>query len=561
MKKQSTIILWCLLAILSGCTTAQFDKHHSSDSSPEPKLSLDEAKAAFEETYSIALTKSGSGNGHRNKLSPGEFTPLWDNAAYSENPKACSYDVKLITERKVYAIVAEFRKGKSVAEKVQVHQRLVTIKNESYPRTCCYILSLIPDYGCDGGDRMEERFRCCSDKGLFSGLAVYSALGSSAILRIDRYRNGTRLDGVYIPAGNGSKESRLEKAASMLRGITLINRRSVTTKSFGEDFWDDDDEWDYGDPEDYTDIGGGFYQDDDGDLFIDTDGDGMPDSMFIIGGGIYEDTDKDDTALDDPYWMWNQDLNDDGGGYYGGQPGTKPQPGKDKDTLIILDTIRKMPADLSRYYGTKEFYRERALDFKRRHPGIEPPSYYMEYGYEYCKRFNESTRQRLSYMGQIWCDNVTVALQKEVDFIIMNFPEIELFPDLLRHQAFQSHVNAYIDSGILELDIRDKLLIFLTVDMKELLTYDSTKQIRAVMLQQTIHYATHTSSAYRDSDFIIHNLDWIMTEIREYVNRNRGSDTKSSSINAEQEIFDLIFGQLIDYYEKNIPGFSLPENN
>ncbi len=104
----------------------------------------------------------------------------------------------------------------------------------------------------------------------------------------------------------------------MLRGITLINRRSVTTKSFGEDFWDDDDEWDYGDPDDYTDIGGGLYQDDDGDLFIDTDGDGMPDSMFIIGGGIYEDNDKDDTALDDPYWMWNQDLNDDGGGYYGG---------------------------------------------------------------------------------------------------------------------------------------------------------------------------------------------------------------------------------------------------
>ena len=307
MKKLSAIILWCLLAILSGCTTAQFDKHHSSDSSPEPKLSLDEAKAAFEETYSIALTKSGSSNGHRNKLSPGEFTPLWDNAAYSENPKACSYDVKLITERKVYAIVAEFRNGKSVAEKVQVHQRLVTIKNESYPRTCCYILSLIPDYGCDGGNRMEERFRCCSDKGLFSGLAVYSALGSSAILRIDRYRNGTRLDGVYIPAGNGSKESRLEKAASMLRGITLINRRSVTTKSFGEDFWDDDDEWDYGDPEDYTDLGGGLYEDNDGDLFLDTDGDGIPDTMLINPSICTPDDDFDDWPTTEDNWPYYDD--------------------------------------------------------------------------------------------------------------------------------------------------------------------------------------------------------------------------------------------------------------
>ena len=359
MKKQSTIILWCLLAILSGCTTAQFDKHHSSDSSPEPKLSLDEAKAAFEETYSIALTKSGSGNGHRNKLSPGEFTPLWDNAAYSENPKACSYDVKLITERKVYAIVAEFRKGKSVAEKVQVHQRLVTIKNESYPRTCCYILSLIPDYGCDGGNRMEERFRCCSDKGLFSGLAVYSALGSSAILRIDRYRNGTRLDGVYIPAGNGSKESRLEKAASMLRGITLINRRSVTTKSFGEDFWDDDDEWDYGDSDDYNDIGGGFFEDEDGNKYFDTDGDGVPDSMVIEGGGINGNDDgddnKDDNGLDDSWWLWNPNPDDDG------NEGYNPEE----------DPYYNTNDDFDGHTGDDDDYDENDEDYKRGKEGLE----------------------------------------------------------------------------------------------------------------------------------------------------------------------------------------------
>ena len=350
MKKQSAIILWCLLAILSGCTTAQFDKHHSSDSSPEPKLSLDEAKAAFEETYSIALTKSGSGNGHRNKLSPGEFTPLWDNAAYSENPKACSYDVKLITERKVYAIVAEFRNGKSVAEKVQVHQRLVTIKNESYPRTCCYILSLIPDYGCDGGNRMEERFRCCSDKGLFSGLAVYSALGSSAILRIDRYRNGTRLDGVYIPAGNGSKESRLEKAASMLRGIILINRRAVTTKSFGEDFWDDDDDWDYGETDDYTDVGGGYFEDSDGNLYFDTDGDGMPDSMVIDDSVCTPDEDDDDSSSFDDSYLWNPNPEEDPyyreHDYYDGHEESNDDEEPDEDYERGKEGIEKMQKDL-----------------------------------------------------------------------------------------------------------------------------------------------------------------------------------------------------------------------
>ena len=376
LKPRPFLIVWLAsLNFLFGCTTAQFDNCYDIGSSTTPRITIDEAKAAFEETYSASITKSGNDKRHRNKLYPGEFTPLWDNAAYSENSRACSYDVKLITERKVYAIVAEFRNGKSVAEKVLVHQRLVTIKNESYPRTCCYLLSLIPDCGCDGGDRMAEQFRSSADKGLFSGLAVYSALGSGAILRIDRYRNGVQRDGVYIPSRKGSLESRLAKAASMLRGISLINKRAVTTKSFGEDSWDDgdydwgdgdsdgDDGWDYGDPNDYTDIGGGFFEDEDGNKYFDTDGDGVPDSMVIEGGGINGnddgDDDKDDNGLDDSWWLWNPNPDDNGNeGYnpeddpyykdddnYDGHTETK-QDEDDEDYKRGKEGLKKMQEDL-----------------------------------------------------------------------------------------------------------------------------------------------------------------------------------------------------------------------
>lgn len=114
----------------------------------------------------------------------------------------------------------------------------------------------------------------------------------------------------------------------MLRGVSLVNRRAVTTRSYGEDFWDDggssggdDGGWDYGDSDDYTDIGGGFYEDAAGDKYYDTDGDGMPDTMVIEGGGIdgNDDGDEDEDGgdgLDDKWWLWPSDPDGSGDGGY-----------------------------------------------------------------------------------------------------------------------------------------------------------------------------------------------------------------------------------------------------
>ena len=583
MKKLSAIALGCILMILSGCTVAQFDNPNGNGRPAEVKLSIEEAKEAFEETYSASITKSGNDKRHRNKLSPGEFTPLWDNAAYSENQRACSYDVNLITERKVYAIVAEFRNGKSVAEKVRVHQRLVTIKNESYPRTCCYILSLIPDYGCDGGDRMVEQFRSSADKGLFSGLAVYSALGSGAILRIDRYHNGVRRDGVYIPNGNGCLESRLAKAASMLRGISLINRRAVATKSFGEDSWDagdygwgdgDDDGWDYGDPNDYTDIGGGFFEDEDGNKYFDTDGDGVPDSMVIEGGGINGnddgDDDKDDNGLDDSWWLWNPNPDDNGNEGYNPEddPYYKDDDNYDGHTETKQDDDEedndKNPKRLSEYYGTKEYYEKRVEDFNKRHendnPKPEPPGYYMEYGDKYYKIFTEEVRDKLSDAGKCWDDKTAFSLQVKLDDILIGNPDIELDPDRLRELAFQSHVDAYLESGLLDLEMQDKITIALSIDLNDLLSKEGRDQVCDIVEKQLEHYWGNWDDVITDANFFSENYQWIGEELITYLVDNLGL-TKSSTTITEQELFDLLFGRLVKYYEENVPGFNLPEYN
>ena len=308
--------LWLfLLTTIFGCSASQIDSENAQRSSDWTLLSISEAKSAFEQAYSLALTKSGHKVERKNKLSPGEFTPVWDCATFSENPDACSFDIQIIPERKIYAITAEFRNGRSIAKKVRVSQRLVTVKTKKYGRTCCYLMSLIPDCTYNDGSNAIEHFYNCGQKDNFSGLAIYSTLVSDCVIGIDRYINGIKKDNVYIPKGKGSVHSRIEKAASMLKGICLVNHRIVSTKSFGEDFWDDDydDNWDYGNPDDYTDVGDGYFEDGDGNLYYDTDGDGVPDSMVIEGGGIDGNGNEGgNDGTDDSWWLWNPDSENNG---------------------------------------------------------------------------------------------------------------------------------------------------------------------------------------------------------------------------------------------------------
>ena len=51
-----------------------------------------------------------------------------------------------------------------------------------------------------------------------------------------------------------------------------------------------------------------------------------------------------------------------------------------------MDRIPKVDQSVK---GTPEYYVWRANNFVERNPGCQPPSYYMDYGYKYSKRFSE----------------------------------------------------------------------------------------------------------------------------------------------------------------------------
>lgn len=72
-----------------GCTPTEL-----TDTIKQPKdarMSIGEAKQAFENEYSFVATKSAGTARFKGELHSGDFTPVWEKARYSDNNAVSSY--------------------------------------------------------------------------------------------------------------------------------------------------------------------------------------------------------------------------------------------------------------------------------------------------------------------------------------------------------------------------------------------------------------------------------------------------------------------------------------
>ncbi len=289
--KRKLFILFSV-SFLVGCSLEEF--RQDACSSDGLSFSLDEAREFFEADFSAFRTK-GQGNALPSRFSPGDYTPMWEDAEYSVSGSCAAYDVAVLPERSLVAIRSEFGMNGARAERLRVYQKLVVMKNTASGVIGSYILSLIPDVGSDDR-RIPQRFLSRgADKGGFSGIAVYTSASSGSLHSVQQFKDGVKARGVNLDSGEGSRLVRCRKAMSILSGIVILSKKCVTTKA-GEDMWDDwyDDGWDYGDADDYTYIGDGIYEDENGDLYMDIDGDGVIDAFLLEGSECTPEPDEED---------------------------------------------------------------------------------------------------------------------------------------------------------------------------------------------------------------------------------------------------------------------------
>ena len=143
------------------------------------------------------------------------------------------------------------------------------------------------------------------------------------------------------------------------------------------------------------------------------------------------------------------------------------------------NAARNLPAEIPT--GTPDYYRQRAEDFRRRNPGMEPPAYYMEYGQKYCDRFSSLGPKELTPEGLEWRDRTLKALQDSIEAKRMEdpagFAQLERDPEAFKKFAYDAHPDAYVDSGLYELPVQDLVKIGTTPDIKDLLSKDGVRQV------------------------------------------------------------------------------------
>lgn len=76
------ILILPIALLLAGCALEEMQSPVQKADSKA--FSIEEAKEFFEKDFATALTKTSSGSRKQGKLNPGDFTPLWDKAVYSE---------------------------------------------------------------------------------------------------------------------------------------------------------------------------------------------------------------------------------------------------------------------------------------------------------------------------------------------------------------------------------------------------------------------------------------------------------------------------------------------
>ena len=168
--------------------------------------------------------------------------------------------------------------------------------------------------------------------------------------------------------------------------------------------------------------------------------------------------------------------------------------------------------------GTPEYYDWRDQDSKKR-DGVSP-SYYLNYGGKYAKRFRNELYGNLSKDGQKWLLKTLVLLQKSIEDKLKSNPTIENDDNKFTDFAFESHVAAYEDAGVLKLGIMDKLKVLLTPDAADLFGPRGLSQAKQIASDQMDYYKNNKLFAAQQAAEVVSNSLTIIQMVADYSIKN-----------------------------------------
>lgn len=118
---------FCLVLVATGC---QDDLYINNGQTKEAfkDFSMEEAKASFENQMLNTMKASRTTSNGKPIITPGEFTPLWEQATASARGRLLCYDVPIENDIHYKAIYSTYHNGKAKAHTVNLYQKLIVVK-------------------------------------------------------------------------------------------------------------------------------------------------------------------------------------------------------------------------------------------------------------------------------------------------------------------------------------------------------------------------------------------------------------------------------------------------
>lgn len=456
----SVLLTICATLLAGNACGDSLDADQTTETSQPDRdegFTLEKAKSSFEAEYDNATNVPMEETHFESPFvwESGDIFPIWKLAEHYEDKGTEYFSVPVLASRRYYSTC----ESRNDAGLIKCRQELL-ISRKASGKTTSRIVFHIPTDNTQSDD----------DRSHFTGLLVYTNLNGK-FRKIEQYENGTLVNGVYF----GEKESAIAGERhfilvnQIMEGITVfkVGDPSVTLRSA---------------PLDTVEINDTIA----GSICV---GDRYPDQWWLNPDFWFynQGTGEWDFCPDTSYtgdYPWPDEDNNSGG--RGGTPTNTGNSGVEHgsgNSTPSHDPNR--PADCSMDIGTKNYYLKRHADYQLRHDTDNRETYYISYGYEYCEKFEllrkkEGTSEAL----KAWIDKTTTLLQEKLEAQIQTNPTIESDLDNLTRIAFKTHPEAYIEGGLFQLNMTDKIKIITTIKFKDLVSQLGREQIAEVVNAQ-----------------------------------------------------------------------------
>lgn len=487
-------------------------------------FTMEEAIAVFSDEYDRTSNVSGQVTISDSPFvwESGTVVPVWKAAErHSIQGREESYVVPMLSSVRYYATT-----GKDGAL-FRCDQNLIVSKNVNNGLMSLRIVFSIPD------DDLK-RGRTSSD---FSGLLVYTDLNGK-FRKIEKYAGGEMLDGVYFSESESEIAWERHKLFinKIMEGITVfkVDSLKIETRCPAP-----------GDTVEYNDSINPSH----------CNGNCFPDLWWQNPDFDFENdtiAPADTVGIGDYAWP---DDNGTGGGGGGGCTGPPKNTGEDSE----VNTIK--PIDCSAFYGGPEYYRQRNADYLRRHKNNSVSNiYYMSYGLKYCEVFMALKEgKNVSEALKKWVDRTMVLLQEKLERLIHSNPTLEDYPESLMVAAFRTHPEAYIEGGLLQLSIKDKLNIISAIEYEDLVSKLGRQQVAEVVKAQISYYIKHPYEKAFEAYYMMNNWDPIKQMLWEYsfIDLPTRGGASECAIDRYNDLRDLLFEEIVNYFYDTVDGFDI----